>query len=289
MVPMNRRGFTIAQLIVGIVTSSVVLTGVFRAVLSTQRNSQALAQRIDVQQNVRAAAYYLGTVLRELDATDGDVISLANDALLFRSMRWVGVLCDVPTKIGNDVFLPLRPSQFFGFEGPDASIDSVLIFRDGDTGTRTDDRWLPGGVQSINAGVCSDGSVATRLRVGVDVSEGGADSVLIGVTEGAPLRGFQVAELKTLVDGKSRSWIGRRVANRAGSWTAAEPFIGPLAPSGFRLGFFDRDGNPTANPVEIASLSITVRGESMGRAGRFKETIRDSLGTRVALRNNRRF
>ena len=287
---MNRGGFTLAEIIVGVVLTSVVMTGVMRTVISTQRNSQALAQRIDVQQNVRSAVQYLGASLRELDADDGDLVTIGNNLLQFRTMRWVGFMCGPPVQVGADVLLPVRNSRFYGILRPDASLDSLLVFRDGATSTRMDDRWTPGGLQSIANGTCTDGSAASVLRLGVSGAEGGADSVLAGVTEGAPVRGFQVAELSSAVSSYGRSWVARRTASQNGSWSDYEYVVGPITAGGFTLSYFDDSDNPTTAASDVASLSISIRGQSLERVQmRSDGYINDSLLTRVTLRNNRRF
>jgi len=67
--------------------------------------------------------------------------------------------------------------------------------------------------------------------------------------------------------------------------------LGPYQTSGINLTFYDINEVTTATVTDVASVELIVRGESRMRArGRNGvEYMRDSLITRVALRNNRRF
>jgi hypothetical protein len=228
----------------------------------------------------------------ELDASDGDIVALDSAAIRFRSMQWTGVLCDSPTSSGVHVVLPMRRGLFFGARDPDSALDSVLAFRAGDPATSRDDRWIAGAVQSVANGACADSSDALVLTIAVPSAEGGADSVFVGVEAGAPLRGFQVEDLWLLEHWNGRWWLGQRRANRSGVWSAAQPIIGPLSPSGVRLTFFDAAGVQTLTPTEVASIELTVLAASRQPARSGAGTLgylHDSLSTRVALRNNRRF
>ena len=53
---------------------------------------------MDVQQNTRAVALVLFHALRELDASDGDILSGNATSLRIRGMRWTGVACAGPTQ-----------------------------------------------------------------------------------------------------------------------------------------------------------------------------------------------
>jgi hypothetical protein len=65
--------------------------------------------------------------------------------------------------------------------------------------------------------------------------------------------------------------------------------IGPLAPQGFRLDYFDVDGNLTAVPRDVRTIQVTLISESTGRMSDMgssnQQTAVDSVVTRVALRN----
>lgn len=288
---MTRRGFTLVEMMVALLLSGIVLMAVHQLLLSSRRSSQLLAQRIDVQQNVRSAVNYLSGSLRELDATDGDIVSLSPTSLRFRSMQWSGVLCADPFLDGTDLKMPIRTAPLFGMRGPDAVLDSVLVFRDGDIETPMDDSWLLGGITHVNAGNCADGSTANMLTVQISAASGGVDSALVGVTSGAPMRGFQIEYLSLYTRTDGRAWLGQSFANRSTSWTGVQPLIGPLAAAGVTFTFLDAGGVPTTNRLQVVSVGVVVRSESITLAhlAGNVDYVRDSLSTHVALRNNRRY
>ena len=106
------------------------------------------------------------------------------------------------------------------------------------------------------------------------------------------MRGFQSEELSLFQAADTRWWMGQRTANRSGSWTAVRPLVGPLTAAGLGFTYHDTTDAITGVLAEIASVSITMRGESerlvRGLGGNI-DYARDSIVTRAALRNNTRF
>jgi len=291
---LNRRGFTLIELLIALVIGAVVGAATARVIRGTQRATQAGMERVGLQQTLRAGATYITNILRELDAADGDIGVANATQLQFRSMRWASPLCATPAAgAGSSVVLQIDPSSIYGIRTPDSVEDSILIFADADASTRGDDTWLVGAVTALGTGVCSNGSSSTSLTVGITAGSGGQAAALGGnVTAGAPVRGFQMEELSFIQGVGGRWWVGQRTANRSGSWTAVQELVGPLATGGFALSYFDSTGTATATLTDIASVGIILRAESSNRVRTQASNIdfaRDSLVTRVALRNNPRF
>jgi prepilin-type N-terminal cleavage/methylation domain-containing protein len=288
---MNRRGFTLIELMITLVLLSLVGVALYQAIIGVQRVSKAQVERMDVQQTTRAATYYLSNALRELDAAEGDILVADSTRIRFRAMRWTGVLCSpVALAAGNVVFV--TRDAILGLRGPDAAQDSILLFRDGDIGTRGDDRWLEGGLVGVTpATPCPDGGPGIALAVQIAASSGGNDSALVGVTSGSPIRGYQVEDLGLWNDGTT-NWVGRRTMNRGGGWTAVQPLVGPMMARGLVFSYFDSLGVPAATRTDVATVGLRVLGRSQGRAritGGTVDFLRDSIITRVGLRNNPRF
>src|SRR5205807_10016442 len=87
---LTRRGFTLVELLVALVLLSVVTAALYRVLVNNQRLYQAQTQRIDLQQNIRAAANILPAEFRELDASDGDIQAMSATSINIRAMRWLG-------------------------------------------------------------------------------------------------------------------------------------------------------------------------------------------------------
>ena len=286
------RGFTLIELLVVVVLATVILGAIYQSIASTQRTTQAQVQRLYVRQETRAAALFLSYALRELDAADGDVGAPSSSALEIRGLRWAGPLCTDPQAVLGDVSFVLRDALQFGVRRPDAALDSILLFRDGDPGARTDDRWLLGALLAAAADTCPDGKAGTVVRASISAASGGNAAALAGVTAGSPMRGFQREQLSLYQDGGGAYWLGRRTADRGGTWTATQPLTGPLTVDGLAFAYFDTTGAIAATPAGIASVAIVVRGRSPERArlsGGRLGYVQDSVITRVTLRNNPRF
>ena len=129
------------------------------------------------------------------------------------------------------------------------------------------------------------------MTVDVSAVNGGADTTMTGLQWGAPIRGFQMEELSIMTSG-GRSWIGQRTADASGAWTPVQPLIGPIETNGLAFTYLDSAGAVTTNPAEILSIQFVIRGESPDRARTGDgsiDYIRDSIATRVMLRNNQRY
>lgn len=287
---LNRRAFTLAEMLVALTLGSLVATVVLKLLNTTQRASQTITERINVQQNLRDGVYFISTALREIDAGDGDIIQMDSTSVKFRGMTWTSILCAAPLASGANVLLPIRNDAFYGSQLPSSVQDSVLIYREGDPLKSTDDRWLPGAVVSTASSVCTDGTGANLLTIRVPMSAGGRDSVIVGVTNGAPIRGFQAREISVMSQ-NGRNWLGISSATNGGSWSTTQPLLGPLLPDGMKLTYLDTAGAVTATATDVAAIHLSLRGESLGRARTSRGTIdyiADSLETRIAVRNNPR-
>src|SRR6266571_4672105 len=140
-----RRGFTMVELLVALVLLGLVSAALYRVLVNNQRLYMAQTQRIDLSQNIRAAANILPSELREIDAAEGDIIAMSPTRLEIRAMRWIGFTCVAPVLGGglNGLTMVIRggaPGQplFFGARGMNVVSDTMLIYYDGDQTSRND-------------------------------------------------------------------------------------------------------------------------------------------------------
>ena len=290
---LNRSGFTLIELLIALVIGAVVGTATIRVIVGTQRTTQAGMERVGVQQTLRSGVGYVTNIVRELNAEDGDISVATATQLRFRSMRWASPSCAAPAAgAGTSVVFLVDASSVYGMRTPDAVEDSVFVFAETDNATRSDDVWLVGAVTAVGTGTCASGSNALSVTVEITAASGGQTAALNDVTAGAPLRGFQQEELSLFQGADSRWWMGQRTANRTGTWSTVQELVGPLTVGGLALQYFDSTGTATATLTDIASIGMTLRAESSSRVRTQAANIdfaRDSLISRVALRNNPRF
>ncbi|MDH5804690.1 MAG: prepilin-type N-terminal cleavage/methylation domain-containing protein [Gemmatimonadota bacterium] len=282
----NRQGFTLIEMIMAIVLATMVLGLIYTVLINSQRVTLAQTQRMEVQQNARTVLSYLTSRLRELDATDGDFLYVDGSQIRYKSMRWVGILCSDPQISGSSADLLLKADMVTGIRSPDASEDSLLIFKDGDPLTKGDDGWVHAVMTGLNTDTCDDGTSAVEVRA---VINGGGAVIQDSVFSGAPVRGFQVELLGQRSNG-GRQWLSRAMLDNGGSMGTIEDLVGPLvATNGLLFTYLDTLGNNTTNKANIAAVQIQVISESQRQSRLVGGTIGfriDTLQTLVALRNN---
>ena len=230
MHPVRRRGFTLAELIVALVLSVIVGFAIVRMMNSSQRLTRVQYARIDSQQSALSAVYYFNALLRELDASEGDVQTATPTLLQVRAMRWTAISCSPVTTSGSDLQITIKNSQTFGARGPSVALDSLLVFDEKTPATRSDDVWLVGWLTGTAAGNCADGTPGLVLSLRITAAGGGNAECSANCTQGSPIRGFQVEELSLYNDGAGAYWLGRRSKDLSGTWSAMEQVAGHSPP-----------------------------------------------------------
>ena len=283
-----RRGFTLVEILIAVTLTLVVGGGIYNAIIGARRLQRTTAARLDTQQSARTAATFLSTTLRELDAYSGDLIAATDSSLRYRAMRWTGMTC---TALGGGLTLGLRQTQLWGVGTPSATADSIMVYLERDPNTRNDDIWVIGGLSAVGSGVCPSGGNAVTTTFTIRAADGGNAAVTAGWLTGAPVRGFQHEEV-TLIAADGESWLGRRTMAADGTWSSWEPVVGPLEPgSGLRFTMFDSLAVVTTTVSQATSIRIAVRARSreLGFIEGVNSRHRDSMITRVAMRNTLRF
>jgi prepilin-type N-terminal cleavage/methylation domain-containing protein len=279
----NRRGFTLAEIVIAMTLMLIVSGAAFKLLVTTQRLSRSQAEQASLQSNVRMGSLVVLNDLRELGtvaagtADKNDILTIAPDDITYRAMRGMGFICEAPTATQ----VRITRSAFSGFRDPQAGRDGLYVFIDGDQDSETDDAWLPVAITDVSTATACPGGLGDGITLTTPNTAG-----LVGVPVGTPVRFYEVMELKLHVaDGKS--WLGARSIS-AGE--AIQPVLGPLVDgNGFQLEYLDAGGAITADLTAIKSIRITIRGISDGAVNPGVEGIlthvQDSLVTQVALRN----
>lgn len=289
------RGFTLIELLVGLVLLGIVSTAVYRVLVGNQRLYQAQTQRIELQQSIRTAANLLPAEFRELDANDGDIYAMTATSLDLRAMRQLGFLCSAPLLPTAALFVAqfrVRQDLFYGARDFDTLRDSLLLYYEGDESTRNDDGWIVARPTLIQNSNCpGDGRPAWLITATLVF---GAGQVNAGGTQriqnGSPVRGF-VPVRYNLYQSSGRWYVGY-TENPLAVGAAPQPLIGPVTASGLGFAYYDSTGAVTANRLLVQSIEVRLRAETaqpVHRSSGGLYTPVDSVATRVALRNNRRW
>lgn len=291
---LTRRGFTLIELLVALVLLSIVSAGIYRVLVNNQRIYQAQTQRIDMQQNIRAATTILPAELRELDAADGDLIAMTPTSLTLRAPRQLGIVCGVPL-IGPPVagvaaVTMLIRTPTYGTRDFNAASDQLLVYYEGNQGAINDDGWVRGPiVQDLGNANCAGDNRPARRLVGSLIFGVNQFAVTGMIPNGAPVRGFEVVTYSLYQAADGRWYLGYQGSQPGES---RQPLIGPLRDAnGVRFDYFNTAGGVAAAPAQVAQVRITLwaqTAQTVQQQSGPRAYVTDSIVTTVSLRNNRR-
>lgn len=287
---MSRRGFTLVELIVGVILSGIVGTTIFFLLTNSQRAYQMQTERTRLNNSTRATVAILPAELRELNAADtleSDILEMTATSVAFKAMRGLFFVCQQPTGSGPNGTVVLWRSPVYGLRTDiDENRDSVLIFAEGDASTRTDNYWLHANVNGApTTGTACPGGAAS-ITLTLNGAEPGGSMGDIGL--GAPLRTYEVVRLSTYTDGLGDLWLGGQRYTKGAGYGTIQPLLGPLAASGLQLTYLDQFGVTTTDEEEVAQIGVVVIGQTAAPIQTPGGLVRgvDTLITAVALRNN---
>ena len=273
----NRRaGFTIIELLVGLVVGLIVLGSVVQLMIVQSRGYRKQREIIDIRQTAREAGALLAGDLRQARVGESPLAAMGANSIALRSPRGMGTICAKHATLARYGLWKTGGNIFAGAD------DSALVLQLGR------DKWTPlkitavGTPAAMGVPACAwpgarPPEIVVEFAVGTKT-----DTSYIKV--GAPFRNFRRVEYAEY-QLNSRWWLGRKVG-AAGSY---EQLTGPLvapASNGLAFTYYDTLGAVTTNPAAVGTVAVTLRTES------FKKTYigttfgyqRDSLTTKVALR-----
>ncbi len=291
---LTRRGFTLVELLVALVLLGLVSAAIYRVLVNNQRIYQAQTQRIDLQQNIRAAVTLLPSELRELDAADGDIVAMTATSLTVRGTRQMAFICAVPVvgvPVGGvaPVTMTIRADPFYNVRDFATATDSIFVYYEGDEGTIADDGWVRGRITAIANLNCPDGAAGRQLATALFF---GANQIAATgrIQNGSPVRGYEPVTYSVYQAADGRWYLGYQSLSGGG---VRQPLIGPLLDAnGVTFDYFGVDGAVTAVPAQVAQIRITLRAQTAApirTADGPQRYVTDSIVTTVSLRNNRRW
>jgi prepilin-type N-terminal cleavage/methylation domain-containing protein len=293
MYSLKTRGFTLIEILVALILFGIVSVAIYQTLVTHQRTFLAQTQRIDLQQNIRAAATILPGEFRTLDAGDSDITAMSATAITMRAIRKLGFICIPPVLGGGlgNISFTIRAQPYFGTPGGFANNDSVLVYYEGNPSSRLDDGWVKAQLKSApSAATCPD-SVTTHPGWTLTMAPQwltGQTNVAGAITNGSPVYGFQTVTYGLYYSG-GKYYVGDSISGQG--WQA---LIGPLiGPNGLTLSYYDSTGAVTAVRTNVAQIGVVLRAQTAvptrpASTGSAAYQV-DSVTTRVALRNNPRW
>lgn len=265
------RGFTLIELVVALGLALGAAGLVARQLLQSRRLARALAERIAVQENVRAAALVFTGELGDLGYDESapepgsppgeriarsDLLATAPGAVTYLVGRGGGHVCGVVIGPATAILVP--EATWSSSRAP-RDTDSLLVFVERDPATGADDGWVHLGIRSLGTASCSDGAPALALRIGVPA--GLSPAAFAGITAGSPVQVAEVMEIRYYTSG-GRSWLGMRSVSTG---EAISPVAGPLADSsagvrGLTVRYLDAGGAPASSARAVRAVEIALVG-----------------------------
>jgi prepilin-type N-terminal cleavage/methylation domain-containing protein len=271
----STRGFTLVEMLIGLVLLAIVSTTIYRILNTNTRLSRAQTEQVSLQSAVRIGSLVVGSELKEMgiNSTGGtDILAMSANGITYRAMRATGLACQVTaSEVRN------RQTPFFSTRTIAAGQDSLLLYVEGDPNIATDDSWLPLRITGVSNSTCgAAAAIALATTISIPLTQ---------IVLDAPIRTFEVMELGILNSG-GQNWLGARSVS-AGQ--ALQPALGPITATGLQFDYYDATGAVTANRTAVRSIQITVRGQTdrtVRAAGQSPlQVALDSLSMRITLRN----
>jgi prepilin-type N-terminal cleavage/methylation domain-containing protein len=316
----TRRGFTLVELLIGLILLTAVGAVTYQLLVNTQRVSRSQAQHIGMQDNGRSGALIIANELRELGyddinvtnkaaitawlpgnllplGTSSDLRAIGPDSLIYRAPRGLGYTCDFTVTGGNTadvvVYNVAGDARQWNAYRALTTTDSLMLFMENNTKTSSDDFWLTVGLtanqsaQNCPAAAGSGAGIRFRIQIpnGLGIT---STDVLNNAPLGNPVRAFELMQMRSYAS-NGKVWLGMRPRPLT-LGTTIEPVVGPLSGTAQGLTFTYRDANNfntlVADNVRSVEIGLQPMSDEMVRTtGKYAQMEVNTVSTRVALRN----
>lgn len=310
MIMSRRRGFTMVELMIGLILTLAVGGVAYEMLLRSNRVTRAQSEHIGVQENVRSGALIVTNELREVGydvisadasaalggyapATRTDLVQINPSFVRYHATRGLGFVCQVTTAAPATVVV--RRDTWQELRTPQPVRDTLMLYVENAPNTAKDDAWVHLGIVAApsnqNCGAVPGLAFQVAAPAGLVLA-----TALNAVVIGGPARVTEVMRMEHYVDAADgKPYLGMR--SESGGELQPQPLVGPLAANGGAtpgLLFEYLDGNDAATAVlgNVRVIRVTLRGvtDEAVYGSRTNLPTLDTLGitTRVALRNTLR-
>jgi prepilin-type N-terminal cleavage/methylation domain-containing protein len=308
----RRRGMTLLELLISLVLVGLMGGLIVGFLLKQERFYAGANEILQTRTQVRQASVLLPNDLRAISSPAGDIYTMTDTSIEFRSTFGSSYLCR-SDKVNSKIMLPpvtlAKNNQLTNWSVQPTFNDSVAIYDDGaNSSSSTDDAWSISTITGIGL-VVSDVSTGCQSTSGLmkstDVSSTNpsfaftlSPSQSATVSTGAAVRFFKKVHYSFYKAADNQWYIGYydcRTA-RVPVCNTIQPIAGPLRPytaghpelAGLRFTYYDATGAVTATKTAVRRISILFQGEGTNTiqlSGGSPVTFRDSLRVEVGLRN----
>jgi hypothetical protein len=292
------------------VLMSLVAGAIVKVLLRQQRFYNSTSDLINTRQQIRQAAAMLPADLRGISSVGGDISVMSDSALEFRSVFGSSVVCaNTLGKLSTVPRVLAKASTMTSWTRLPAVGDSLLVYNDSSSFAATDDAWTKHQITAVTAvtgnvangcpstsGLAQAGDLtANNPSYQLTLSPAASSKVLVG----SAMRFFRRVRYRMYKDTDNQWYLGFYDCLPGRLPAACNPtqsIAGPFQPyaagptSGVQFAYYDSTGAVTVNPLQVARLSLIVRGQSaslLNLSGAGATVFRDSLRIEIGLRNRR--
>ncbi len=305
--PSRRAGFTLIELVIAMVLMSLVGGAIVKLLLQQQRFYNSTTDLIQTRQQIRQAAAMLPSDLRGISSVGGDISSMSDSALEFRSAFGGSVVCvNAGATISTVPRVLASGATMTNWITTPVVGDSLAVYNNGASLAVTGQGWLfyrITAVTPVTTNAANGCPIATGLTRAGDITAANP-SLQLGVTPAAPntiavgaaIRFLRHVRYRIYRETDNQWYLGfyNCLFGQVPVCKTTQPVAGPFQPyatngtSGVQFAYYGVDGVVTANPLQVARISLVVRGQSTGLvnlAGAGGTVFHDSLRIEVGLRN----
>ncbi|HVH68542.1 MAG TPA: type II secretion system protein [Gemmatimonadales bacterium] len=312
----GRAGLTLVELMIVVVLLGIVGAGIVSVMLRQQKFVRGTTDLIATRQQIREIAAVLPADLRGISSVGGDIYTMSDSAIEFRSTFGGSVVCVTnvaATWVSTPPITLVRGSTFTSWSGVPQTNDSVLIYDNGATTKAADDSWQRYALAAVavqngsatycptTSGLVQAADITPLNKMYQFLLTPAPLSATISV--GAAIRFFRRVHYRLYQAADGNWYLGYFMCRNGQSpvCNAVQPIGGPFnayaspaaGTSGVQFSYFDSTGtalDPTvaANRAAVARIRLVVRGtgQSLGSlSGMGFQTFKDSLMVDVGLRN----
>src|SRR5882724_5280531 len=263
----RRAGFTLVELIITMVLVSFVAGAIVKLLLRQQRFYNSTTDLIQTRQQIRQAAAMLPSDLRGISSSGGDIFSMSDSALEFRSVFGSSVVCTNAAGIVSTVPRVLASgATLTNWARLPAVGDSLAVYNNGPTLVVTDDAWSLyriTAVAVVTTNVATGCPTTTGLTQAGDISAANPSyrltltpAAAATIPVGAGIRFVRRVRYRLYRDNTDNQWyLGffDCIFGRVPVCNTTQAIAGPFQPyatngtSGVQFAYYDVNGAVTAN------------------------------------------
>jgi len=306
----GRAGFTLVELIITLVLVSFVAGAIVKLLLRQQRFYNSTTELIQTRQQIRQAAAMLPSDLRGISSIGGDIYSMTDSSLEFRSAFGSSIVCvNTLGKLSTVPHVLAKGSAMTNWSALPSVGDSLAVYNDSTSFASTDDAWVRHqitAVTTITSATSTSGCpTSTLLTQAGDLTASNPSYQLTlspaassRIIPGSGIRFFRRVHYSVYRAADGQWYLGFYdcKTGRVPVCNTVQPIGGPFQPysatgtSGLQFAYYDSTGTVTTNKTLVARISVVVRGQGatlVNLAGAGATVFRDSLRMEVGLRNRK--